>query len=46
MIFISGIHGVGKTYFCNIVKNELGFEAYSSSQLISQEKGKDFSNNK
>lgn len=46
MIFISGIHGVGKTYFCNTVKNELGFKAYSSSQLISQEKGKDFSNNK
>ena len=46
MIFISGIHGVGKTHFCNIIKKELGFEAYSSSQLISQEKGKIFLNNK
>ena len=46
MIFISGVHGVGKTYFCNILKNKFGFEAYSSSQLISRGIGKTFSNNK
>lgn len=46
MIFISGIHGVGKTYFCSMLKEEFGFKAFSSSQLISQQKGKDFSNDK
>ena len=46
MIFISGIHGVGKTYLCSKLKEEFGFKAFSSSQLISQQKGKDLSNNK
>lgn len=42
MIFISGIHGVGKTYFCSKVKEELNIESYSASQLISQKKGQTF----
>ena len=34
MIFVSGIHGAGKTYFCNIIKEKLGIKNYSASQLI------------
>lgn len=26
MIFVSGIHGVGKTYFCNMMKEKLGIK--------------------
>ena len=36
MIFVSGVHAVGKTYFCNIVKERLGIKIYSSSQLIAE----------
>ena len=28
MIFISGIHGVGKTYFCNQVKQAIDLDSY------------------
>lgn len=42
MIFISGIHGVGKTYFCNRIKEELNIESYSASNLIFQKKGQAF----
>lgn len=38
MIFISGVHGVGKTYFCNVVKEKPGIEIYSASQLIAAQK--------
>jgi len=36
MIFVSGIHGVGKTYFCNMIKEKLGIKNYSVSQLIAE----------
>ena len=42
--FISGIHSVEKTNVCNIVMTEFGFDAYSQSQLIFQEKVKVNSN--
>lgn len=42
MIFLSGIHGVGKTYFCNLVKDELGIKSYSASQLITTRRNKGF----
>ena len=34
MIFVSGVHGVGKSYFCNLVKDSVGIETYSASALI------------
>lgn len=43
MIFVSGIHGVGKTFFCNQVKEQLGINTYSASKLISDRRDKDFS---
>ncbi|MCM1099790.1 MAG: ATP-binding protein [Clostridium sp.] len=42
MIFLSGIHGVGKTFFCNLVKEELGIKSYSASQLIAEKRNKGF----
>lgn len=46
MIFVSGIHGVGKTYFCNMVKEKLGIKNFSASQLIAGKREKDFSADK
>ena len=37
MIFVSGIHGVGKTYFCNMMREQLGIRAYSASKLITEQ---------
>lgn len=42
MIFISGVHGVGKSYFCNIVKERTGIESYSASKLITERKRQGF----
>lgn len=46
MIFVSGIHGVGKTYFCNMIKEKLGIKNYSASQLIARRREKGFSADK
>lgn len=46
MIFISGVHGVGKSYFCDMVKTETGIESYSASTLITQKKHFGFSKDK
>lgn len=42
MILISGAHGVGKSYFCDIVKKRLGIESYSASDLIAERKKEPF----
>lgn len=46
MIFISGVHGVGKSYFCNLVKESTGIEVYSASALIAGEKQSGFAKDK
>jgi RHS repeat-associated protein len=46
MLFISGIHGVGKSYFCEKVKSCLGINAYSASTLISELKSELFKKDK
>ena len=46
MIFISGVHGVGKSYFCNLLKERLGISAYTASQLIAEAKQSGFSPDK
>ena len=38
MIFIGGIHGVGKSYFCEKLKEVTGIVCYTSSNLIEQKK--------
>lgn len=42
MIFISGVHGVGKSYFCNLVRKSIGIECYSASSLIEERKKQGF----
>lgn len=46
MIFVSGIHGVGKTYFCNMIKEKLKIKIYSAGQLVAERREKGFSANK
>lgn len=46
MIFISGVHGVGKSYFCDMVKREVFINTYSASALIAEKKKSGFSSDK
>lgn len=46
MIFVSGVHGVGKSYFCLEVKKQLGLNSYSASRLISKYKKENFTKDK
>lgn len=46
MIFISGVHGVGKSYFCDKVKENIDIDTYSASSLISERKQAAFSSDK
>lgn len=46
LIFISGVHGSGKSYFCKKVKAELGIEVFSASLLIAESKQAGFSKDK
>ncbi|GAB6150427.1 ATP-binding protein [Clostridium novyi] len=44
IIFVSGIHGVGKTTFCKEISQKYGVEYYSASELISIASRKKFTN--
>lgn len=46
MIFVGGIHGVGKTYLCEKLKERLDLSSYSASRLISNLKQELFTANK
>lgn len=46
MIFVSGIHGVGKTYFCNKIREKISIRSYSASQLIATRRSEEFSEDK
>ena len=46
MIFVSGVHGSGKTYFCGRVEEALGCSTYSASKLITQRKQSGFAPDK
>ncbi|GED17196.1 ATP-binding protein [Aneurinibacillus migulanus] len=46
IIFVGGIHGVGKTSFCNELSSSHNLLHYSASKLIAQEKKEQFSKNK
>lgn len=46
MIFISGIHGVGKTYFTKRIKEKYDLNTYTASGLISNFKNSKFHTNK
>ena len=46
MIFISGVHSVGNTFFCDRAKEATGLESYSASELITQKKHSGFAKDK
>lgn len=46
IIFVGGVHGVGKTSLCNKVCEVLGIERYSASDLIKKVKNVTFPTNK
>ncbi|MCY7764904.1 MULTISPECIES: ATP-binding protein [Bacillus] len=46
MIFIGGIHGVGKSFICNKLKSKFNLMHFSSSNLISQKKKEQFGKSK
>ena len=46
MILSSGIHGVGKSYFCDMALQRLGIKSYSASKLITERRKKGFSADK
>lgn len=43
IIFVAGIHGVGKTYLCERLKESMGIDHFSASQLISEFKSEKLS---
>ena len=46
MILLAGIHCVGKSFFCELVKRKCGILSFSASKLISAEKKQIFRNDK
>jgi adenylate kinase len=46
MIFISGVHGSGKSYLCERIKATAGYPTYSASKLISERKQSGFAPDK
>lgn len=46
MIFISGAHGVGKSFFCRIVHEKLGIKTCQASGLIKNKRHQGFDRNK
>lgn len=46
IIFVGGIHGVGKTTLCKMISEELFLKHYSSSELISNLKNENLDKNK
>ncbi|MFE4710850.1 ATP-binding protein [Paenibacillus sp. NPDC056722] len=43
IVFVAGIHGVGKTYLCNSLTKELDVPHFSASKLISKQRDYEFS---
>lgn len=46
MIFVGGIHGVGKTTFCKCFYKRFNINTYSASRLIEQKRNEQFSKDK
>ena len=46
MVFVSGVHGVGKSYFCDILKKRLNISSHTASSLITERKKARFSTDK
>jgi adenylate kinase len=46
IIFVSGVHGVGKGYLCSQINNEINLPTFSASALIKSIKNKEIDFNK
>lgn len=46
MIFVGGIHGVGKSYFCERIKQQLNIDFFEASELIEKSKAIKFDSSK
>lgn len=46
MIILGGVHGVGKSYFCKILKQQIRINTYSASTLIADQKNSTLTKNK
>lgn len=46
MFFIGGIHGVGKSVFCEVLSRTMQIPHFSSSELISRQKNEKFNTDK
>ena len=46
MIFVCGIHGVGKTQYCDMLSKKNKIKAYSASSLILEAGKQNFSQKK
>jgi adenylate kinase len=46
VLFVSGGHGVGKTYFCKSLVNDYQFIHHSASELIASKKNQSFDSSK
>ena len=46
IIFVGGIHGVGKSYFCDRITSKTNLRTYSASKLIAELKNEQFKSDK
>lgn len=46
IIFVAGIHGVGKTFLCSRLSKKLDIPHFSASQMIAQQREKQFTESK
>ncbi|EFO2713906.1 AAA family ATPase, partial [Escherichia coli] len=46
LIFIAGVHGVGKGYLCSFAKDDFGVTHVSASELIKNNSNIKFDNSK
>lgn len=46
VFFVAGVYGVGKSYLCNAISNEIGIPFYSAGDLIAECNGEKYGRNK
>ena len=46
VIFVAGVYGVGKSYLCNAISDEMGIPFYSAGDLIAERNGEKYGRNK
>ena len=46
VVFVAGVYGVGKSYLCNVISDEIGIPFYSAGDLIAERNGEKYGRNK